>query len=191
MTSTRQALPTSPTQTGRSSKAVRSGVPWWLPWGALALVLIVFLAIGVRPRHDQSIEDRVQSVAATLKCQECTDESVATSDAPFSQGARSIIRQQLEAGKSPNQIRDYFVARYGSSILLTPSGSGLDAFVWILPIVALVLGAGGLGFAFWRWRQQVPAEASAADRELVAREVEERREQPDDGSSATGRGDWR
>lgn len=146
----------------------RRGVPWWLPWGALALVVVVLLGIGAKPRHPMSLDERADRVARTIKCPACTDESVATSDAPVSQAARKEIRRRLAAGDSPDRIRSHFVDLYGQSILLTPKRSGLDSLVWILPVVALVLGAAGLAFAFWRWRQQGPEPVSDEDRAVVA-----------------------
>jgi cytochrome c-type biogenesis protein CcmH len=143
-------------------------VPWWLPWGLLALVVVALLIIGAQPRHAVSLDERTDRVARTIKCPACTDESVATSDAPVSQAARKVIRQQLAEGRSPDQIRAYFVSRYDPSILLTPKKSGFDSLVWILPVVAVVLGAGGLGFAFWRWRQADPTSVTDDDRAVVA-----------------------
>ena len=41
------------------------------------------------------------------------------------------------------------------------------AMVWALPVVALVLGAGGLALAFRRWRREPAPPPSDADRALV------------------------
>ena len=37
-----------------------------------------------------------------------------------------------------------------------PTCRGLSALVWALPVVALVCGAGGLAFAFRRWKVAGP-----------------------------------
>ena len=167
----------------RSKPVRRTGVPWWLPWGLLVLVVAVLLAVGARPQHPLSLGDRADRVAQTIQCPQCTQEgvSVATSDAPVSQEARVLIRQQLQAGQTPDQIRQFFVNKYGPQILLTPKRSGFDALVWMLPVAALVLGAGGLGFAFLRWRRQVPDEVTDEDRAVVAAALAESR-----GSSGAG-----
>lgn len=119
----------------------------------MALVLLVALGIGtIDDGGSRSPDDRAQALASTIKCPTCRSQSAADSDSPASREIRSEIRERIDAGQSDSEIRRYFSSRYGEAILLTPSSSGLAGAVWVLPVVALVLGAAGLGVAFWRWR---------------------------------------
>ena len=54
----------------------------------------------------------------------------------------------MAAGRTDDQIRAYFAERLGEQYLLTPSSSGIGSLTWVLPVVALVVAFGGLGFAF-------------------------------------------
>lgn len=125
----------------------------WLPWGLLVVVLAITLAVGAKPGSRPDITERTLSVAATLRCPECTDKSMAASDAPTSVASRNEIRRQLEAGRTPDQIRSWFAGRYGDDILLTPSGRGVEGLIWALPVVAFVIAAAVLAAAFLRWRK--------------------------------------
>jgi cytochrome c-type biogenesis protein CcmH len=58
----------------------------------------------------------------------------------MAQQMRAVVREQLEAGKTPDQIKDFFVSKYGEWVLLKPKTTGFSAILWILPYVALVLG---------------------------------------------------
>ena len=53
------------------------------------------------------------------------------------------LRDQLAAGKSPEEVRRYFISKYGEWILLEPEASGFNILVYLLPVL-LVLG--GLTF---------------------------------------------
>jgi cytochrome c-type biogenesis protein CcmH len=52
---------------------------------------------------------------------------------------KAIVRDQLRAGKTPDEIKAYFVSRYGEWILLEPAMRGLNVLLYVFP-VALVIG---------------------------------------------------
>ncbi|MGH9186692.1 MAG: cytochrome c-type biogenesis protein [Acidimicrobiales bacterium] len=125
-----------------------------LSWVGLAIVLVAALGVaGFGDRSPRNLAERVETIAATIRCPTCQSQSAADSDAPASEAIRQEIRTRLGRGETSGQIRTYFASRYGESILLTPSSSGVTALVWILPVVALVLAASGVGWAFLRWRR--------------------------------------
>jgi cytochrome c-type biogenesis protein CcmH len=141
-----------------------------LPWLALAAVVVVTLAVVVWPDGgDASPSARARALAEEFRCPECQGLAVADSSAPTARAMRADIRTRVAAGESDAEIRQAMVDRFGESVLLKPEGEGLGLLVWGLPVVAVVLGAGGLGFALWRWRRQPPAHATDADEALVER----------------------
>jgi cytochrome c-type biogenesis protein CcmH len=123
-------------------------------YALMALAVVVALAIGVvDQRDDRSTEERMQDIAATIRCPQCRSQSAADSDASTAQAVRVEITERIDEGQSDDEIRDYFASTYGEEILLTPPASGVGSLVWIVPVVALVAGAGGLWVAFRRWRR--------------------------------------
>lgn len=151
-----------------------------IAWGALLVVLAVALYVGSRPANNETTLDRVHKVAATLKCPQCTDESMATSNAPTAVAGRKEIQRRLEAGESPDEIRAFFVSTYGKRLLLNPQRSGVDGLVWVIPVVATLVAVAALALVFARWRRMQPADALSDDeRELVEDAVREREAQRD------------
>jgi cytochrome c-type biogenesis protein CcmH len=115
----------------------RGGVsPLRLAFVALALILALIPTLVAA----DELDDRVRAISKELRCPVCAGESVADSNAQVSVQMRGIIREKLAAGESPEQIKSYFVARYGPSILLSPEAKGFTLGVWVMPVVALVLG---------------------------------------------------
>jgi len=53
---------------------------------------------------------------------------------------RAVVRDQLRAGKTPDEVRAYFVSRYGEWILLQPKMTGLNILLYVLPVVLVVGG---------------------------------------------------
>ncbi|MGZ8765083.1 MAG: cytochrome c-type biogenesis protein [Acidimicrobiia bacterium] len=139
------------------------------PW--IALLLVVAGALFVATRDDggpTTVNDRVRSIASELRCVDCQSQSVATSSTASARAFRADIRRRVEAGQSDGEIKRAFVDRYGEFILLKPTGSGLGLIVWGLPVLVLVVGAGGLFLALRRWRREPRLTATAADEQLVA-----------------------
>ena len=110
---------------------------------------------------------RAHDLATQLACPVCEGQSVADSNTPSAGAIRADIATGSRAGETDAEIRQAYVDRYGESILLTPSNSGLGVLVWGLPVAALVLGAGGLVLALRRWQRQPRLHATDADEALV------------------------
>lgn len=120
----------------------------------MAVAAVAALAVGIFDEGPaRATEDRVEDIAATIRCPQCRGQSAADSDAASARAVRAEIAERLDAGRSADEIRDYFAASYGEEILLTPPSTGVGSLVWILPVVVVVAGAGGLAVAFARWRR--------------------------------------
>jgi hypothetical protein len=83
--------------------------------------------------------------------------------------------ERLAAGDSPEQVREYFVARYGEWILLAPRRRGFNLLVWGFPIAAVVVGFVAVAFLLRRWTRRpapAPPGIDAAMSERIRRELE-------------------
>lgn len=95
---------------------------------------------------DPALETRMMDIARELRCLVCQNETIAESHADLAVDLRDQIREQLSAGQTPQQIRDYMVARYGEFVLYRPPFSVKTLLLWLGPFVLLLLGFGVL----WR-----------------------------------------
>lgn len=114
----------------------------------------------VEAEHDPELEAQVREIASRLRCPTCRALSIQDSPSGMAQEMQDLIREQLQAGKTPEEITAYFVDRYGEWILLKPKAQGFNWTVWLLPLLML---AGGLFFVFMtarRWVEQGQARAA-------------------------------
>ena len=91
---------------------------------------------------DPKLEERARDLSLELRCLVCQNQSIDDSDAPFAQDLRRLIRRDIAAGKSDDQIKDFLRQRYGDYVLLSPPLTGSTYFLWITPFAILVLGVG-------------------------------------------------
>jgi cytochrome c-type biogenesis protein CcmH len=109
----------------------------------------------------------------------CQSLSVADSPSETAHQMKAIIRERLAAGENPEQVKAYFVEKYGTWILLSPPRRGFDLLVWVVPFAGL---AGGLVLVLIlvrRWSRGPAAAAgpppiSADMRARIRREMAER-----------------
>ena len=100
---------------------------------------------------DSALEARVKQVASQLRCPVCQGLSLQDSPSELSQEMKNLVREQLRAGKTPDEVRRYFIQRYGEWILLEPQAHGFNWVVYALPVLLLIAGGGALTFALRRW----------------------------------------
>ncbi len=110
----------------------------WLALIPLAATAFLHAAPGA-----EDLERRVQSITDQLRCPTCQALSVKDSEASFSVQIRDKVTRMVQEGQSEDQIKAYFVSRYGEWILREPPKTGLGLVVWVLPLVA-ILAAGAL-----------------------------------------------
>lgn len=96
--------------------------------------------------QDSTLERRTREVASQLRCPVCQGLSINDSPAELAVEMKGVVREQLAAGKSPEEVRQYFIAKYGKWVLLEPEPRGFNVLVYALPVLAV------LGGALFVWR---------------------------------------
>lgn len=155
---------------------LRPSFPLFSPRGALAALVVALVAVAVArlmfstAAPPPTAEARAHDIGERLACPICQGLSVADSPSALAGQMRAVIVEQIKEGRSDAQIEQYFVARYGQAILLTPPKSGFTLLAWWVPLVVFVVSGGGLGLAAYRWSRR-----PAADDALPRLTAEEQR----------------
>jgi len=88
----------------------------------------------------QVTADDVNRIAKQMYCPVCENEPLDACRTAACQQWRAQIGQMLSEGQSEQQIKDYFVARYGVRVLAQPPAQGTSLWLYVLPIVGLIVG---------------------------------------------------
>jgi cytochrome c-type biogenesis protein CcmH len=100
---------------------------------------------------DSLLEARTSEVASQLRCPVCQGLSIQESPSDLSQQMRAIVRDQLKAGRTPEEVKAYFVSKYGEWILLEPKPRGFNLLVYALPALLVLGGLGVIAVAVRKW----------------------------------------
>lgn len=134
----------------------------WVVWALFAaLATAAVIVIG---QSAQRSANPAGDLAASLSCPSCAGQSVADSDSPVAAGMRQTIADQLAAGRTVDQVREWFTARYGPEVLRHGT-DGSEPLVWALPGV-IVVGALAAAVATTRRRHAEQPEEAPGDKAL-------------------------
>ncbi len=103
------------------------------------------------PLDDPALEARAIRLADQLRCPVCQGLSIHDSPSPLAQDMKDLIRSQVAGGATDDDIRQYFISKYGEWVLLEPKASGFNLVVYFLPAFALLGGALFIVVAVRRW----------------------------------------
>lgn len=131
-----------------------------LPRGALfGICAVLLMGAASDPAErlaDPAREERARQIFREVRCMVCQNESIDDSNAELAVDLRRLVREQVEAGRSDDQIRHYLTDRYGEFVLLKPAFSWVNAALWLAPFAVV---AAGLALLVRRWprtRSQEP-----------------------------------
>lgn len=134
---------------------------------ALILWCLAAPAFAVEPHEmldDPALEARAQALDDELRCVKCRSENIASSNADWAADARVLVRELVADGRSDQEVRDFFVARYGDYVLMRPTAEGANLILWLAG-PALLLAGGGIAAAYLRRRSRPEAPGDLSDDE--------------------------
>lgn len=178
----------------------------WVPWLALALLATTPAAgqdappAGAEPPAEapgsldavsasrqapipltEAQEARARELESHIKCPVCRSQSIRSSRSFMAEDMQRKIREMVAAGSTDQEIIDYFVARFGPYILLTPPKRGFNLTAYLIPFFVVLAGGIGLLVATRRWTRPRPPSPTARAisdspyAERLERELEETR----------------
>lgn len=108
------------------------------------------------------LEVHVREITFQLRCPVCQGLSVGDSPSELANEMRTLVREQLQQGKTTPEVLDYFAQRYGEWILLAPPKRGFNLVIWILPFTLLPIGAMVIYLGARHWVRKPSARALSA-----------------------------
>lgn len=128
--------------------------------GAVFAAIIILLVSPLPARGDKEL--KWEDVAKELMSPACPGRLIL--DCPSGEGEqlRTLIKQKVNEGWTKKQIMDYFVSIYGEQYLASPAKKGFYLLAWIVPILAVAVGALVVFLVTRVWRRSGKVAAEAA-----------------------------
>ncbi|MBD3817592.1 MAG: cytochrome c-type biogenesis protein CcmH [Brevundimonas diminuta] len=110
-----------------------------------------------RPLTDPTQEARARALFGDIRCVVCQHESIADSPAGIAADLRGLVREQIAAGKTDDEIKADLLRRYGDYVLFQPP---LRIGTWLLWFGPFALAAGAGVVLVLRARRRSAGEAA-------------------------------
>ncbi len=125
----------------------------------VATLAVPALATAQQPQPQASLPD----IEDEVMCPVCGVPLELATESPQANEERDYIRKLIAQGLTKDQIKDRLVAQFGPEVLATPSDSGFDLAAWLVPGIAILIGAVAIAIGLRRWRRA--GRSAAADDE--------------------------
>ena len=119
-------------------------------------------AAPVTSRPDSVLEAQTTAVATELRCAVCQGISIQESPSSLAREMRELVKDQLRSGRTPDEVKSYFVSKYGEWILLSPVPHGLNLLLYAAPVLLVLGGFVLIAVIVRRWTAVVAPHDSSA-----------------------------
>ena len=101
------------------------------------IIIIIFLYSFASYCDENKVAEELYE---ELRCLVCQNQSIKESDAPLAKDLKLIVLEELKKGKNKEEIKSFLVDKYGEFILFRPTYSLKNIFLWLAPIIFLLIG---------------------------------------------------
>ncbi|GGX75673.1 cytochrome c-type biogenesis protein [Saccharospirillum salsuginis] len=140
----------------------------------LATVLCLALFVGFAWAAEESLyfdneelRERYQTLTFQLRCPKCQNQNIAGSNAPIAEDMRDKTYELLHLGYSNDEIVDYMVDRYTEFVIYKPRVTLGTVWLWLAPVLGIVIGAALILWLSRRSRQTSQAPLSDEERARI------------------------
>jgi cytochrome c-type biogenesis protein CcmH len=109
-------------------------------WARIAVAILLSALVSFGAEATQA-KDKAREIEDNLVAPCCWSQPVSQHDSEISSQIRNEVSRMVAAGKSRDEILDFYIAKYGERILVTPRAKGFNSLAYILPWAALPIGA--------------------------------------------------
>lgn len=124
----------------KQAKIKRGIIPSIFATSLLLALLVVVGTVSAQDSTGDVTDDQVNAIAKELYCPVCESTPLDVCATQACADWREVIRTKLAQGQSGEEIKAYFELQYGARALAEPPRQGFTLAIWILPIIAVIVG---------------------------------------------------
>ena len=104
------------------------------------IILILFFLINLFNNCIAQESNLQLKIYKNLRCLVCQGQSIAGSNSDFAQTIKLVVKDQINQGKSEEEIYNFLIKKYGEWIVYKPEFNKKNFLLWLLPYLVLFFG---------------------------------------------------
>jgi cytochrome c-type biogenesis protein CcmH len=100
--------------------------------------IIYFLFLG--PLYSSEEKIKLLEIYKNLRCLVCQGQSIADSNSDFAATIKLVVQDQVNEGKTKNEIYTFLISKYGEWIVYQPTFSKSNLLLWTIPYFIFIVG---------------------------------------------------
>ena len=100
--------------------------------------IIYFLFLG--PLYSSEEKIKLLEIYKNLRCLVCQGQSIADSNSDFAATIKLVVQDQVNEGKTKNEIYTFLISKYGEWIVYQPTFSKSNLLLWTMPYFIFIVG---------------------------------------------------
>jgi len=105
-----------------------------------------------------------------LRCPKCQNQNIADSDAMIAVDLRRKVYELLQKGYDRDQVIDFMKQRYGDFVYYQPPVNPMTIWLWLLPILFIVVALAGIVMTRKRQAPEIDNEQLAKAQAILERD---------------------
>jgi cytochrome c-type biogenesis protein CcmH len=106
----------------------------------LKIFFSVIFFLYLTPLYSNEEKVKLLEIYKNLRCLVCQGQSIADSNSDFAATIKLVVQDQVNEGKTKNEIYTFLISKYGEWIVYQPTFNKSNLLLWILPYFIFIVG---------------------------------------------------
>jgi cytochrome c-type biogenesis protein CcmH len=106
----------------------------------LKIFFSIIFFLSLTPLHSNNNKTELLEIYKNLRCLVCQGQSIADSNSDFAATVKLVVQDQINTGKTKDEIYSFLISKYGEWIVYQPTFSKNNLLLWALPYVVFIFG---------------------------------------------------
>ncbi|MEC7837390.1 MAG: cytochrome c-type biogenesis protein CcmH [Chloroflexota bacterium] len=103
-------------------------------------IILIFSINACFASQNNSEESLYIKLEKEIMCPVCDGQTLDQSQSLIADDMKNTIKKKIQEGYNEEEIKIYFIKRYGNSVLAYPTMTGFNAIAYIIPSISVVIG---------------------------------------------------